>query len=135
MLFTLQVLENFFHDFLDAFNSSEVDAPVSLFHMGGDEVNFPCWRTDPGIVRWLEDNGYNTNPEINAEGYMRLWSDFQVCKRVLNDSARNVSLLILATFSQDKAREKLVKANGGKDFKHGTVVWTSDLAKGDVIDR
>ena len=74
----IKVLENFFHDFLDAFNSSEVDAPVSLFHMGGDEVNFPCWRTDPGVVRWLEDNGYNTNPEINAEGYMRLWSDFQV---------------------------------------------------------
>ena len=55
-----------------------MDAPVNLFHMGGDEVNFPCWGKDSGIVRWLEDNGYNTNPEINSEGYMRLWSDFQV---------------------------------------------------------
>ena len=55
-----------------------MDAPVNLFHMGGDEVNFPCWGGDSGIVRWLEDNGYNTNPEINSEGYMRLWSDFQV---------------------------------------------------------
>ena len=36
---------------------------------------------------------------------------------------------------QDKARDKLVKATGGKGFKHGTVVWTSDLAKGDVIER
>ena len=41
----------------------------------------------------------------------------------------------LLAYFQDKAREKLVRANGGKDFKHGTVVWTSDLAKGDVIDR
>ena len=55
---------------------------------------------------------------------------------------RNFTPLNLATWShfllayfQDKAREKLVRANGGKDFKHGTVVWTSDLAKGDVIDR
>lgn len=55
-----------------------MDAPVHLFHMGGDEVNFPCWGKDSGIIRWLEDNGYNTNPEINSEGYMRLWSDFQV---------------------------------------------------------
>ena len=46
--------------------------------MGGDEVNFPCWGKDAGIVRWLEDNGYNTNPELNSEGFMRLWSDFQV---------------------------------------------------------
>ena len=45
--------------------------------------------------------------------------------------------VILATYAhlKDKAREKLVKANGGREFKHGTVVWTSDLAKGDVIDR
>ena len=54
---------------------------------------------------------------------------------------RNFSPLIIATWSnllfshQDKAREKLVKANGGREFKHGTVVWTSDLAKGDVIER
>ena len=58
------------------------------------------------------------------------------------DRCNFTSSLNLATWShfllayfQDKAREKLVRANGGKDFKHGTVVWTSDLAKGDVIDR
>ena len=50
---------------------------------------------DPGIVRWLEDNGYNTNPEINAEGYMRLWSDFQVEEtQVVNVDSSNLLQII-----------------------------------------
>jgi hypothetical protein len=52
------------------------------------------------------------NSDINSEGYLALWAYFQT-----------------------KAREKLIAANGGKDFKHGTIVWTSELAKGDVIKR
>ncbi len=106
------LLEKLFGDLIDAFNSTEVHAPVNLFHMGGDEVNFPCWSTDPGILKWLEQQGFNTHPEINPEGYFALWSLFQ-----------------------DTARQRLVRANGGKDFPHGTIVWTSDLAKGDVIER
>ena len=53
---------------------------------------------DPGIVRWLEDNGYNTNPEINAEGYMRLWSDFQVEEtQLVNVDLLNLLLIIFRT--------------------------------------
>jgi hypothetical protein len=42
--------------------------------MGGDEVNFPCWRQEPAIVKWMEDHGFPVEPSVDARGYKELWA-------------------------------------------------------------
>jgi len=50
------VLENLYEDFVQAFSANGA-MPLSMFHMGGDEVNFYCWAQSQGVIRWLEENG------------------------------------------------------------------------------
>ena len=38
-----KILEDLYMDFIDAFTPMHSKDPLSLFHMGGDEVNFKCW--------------------------------------------------------------------------------------------
>ena len=86
---------------------------LPLFHMGGDEVNFGCWATDSGIRSWLKDNGYPTSLSEGQDGFLKLWSNFQ-----------------------GKALELLKNANGAlKSFKHGVMIWTSQLTKPPNIVR
>ena len=47
---TYAVLETLYSDLANVFTSD-------MFHMGGDEVKFDCWKADPGIQQWLSDNG------------------------------------------------------------------------------
>ena len=93
--------------------------PVTMFHMGGDEVNFPCWAKDPKVRDWMikkakqSGSAAATNPsdpETNPDGYLELWSQFQA-----------------------KAKSRLVEANKGKKFKFDQIVWTSELAKAENI--
>ena len=50
-----------YSDLLDAFSLPH--QPVSMFHMGGDEVNFDCWARDEGILEWLHEHKYPIEPE------------------------------------------------------------------------
>lgn len=45
-----------------------------LFHMGGDEVLFGCWRSSKNITNWMKTEMNWTNSE---EGFMKLWNYFQ----------------------------------------------------------
>ncbi len=58
MLF--QVLEDLYKDLLLAFSTD--DQKVPLFHMGGDEVNFGCWRTNEDIMAWIKEKRHP--PEV-----------------------------------------------------------------------
>jgi hypothetical protein len=55
-----EILGDLFSDLLEAFNSTDV--PVHAFHMGGDEVNFPCWASNPDVRKWLAEKGFQANP-------------------------------------------------------------------------
>ncbi len=54
------------------------DNPVSIFHMGGDEVNFNCWAKDDGIRKWMREHKYEEDPDVDNRGYVELWGLFQV---------------------------------------------------------
>ena len=120
--FFQQILEKVYEDMLKAFTLD--NQPVSMFHMGGDEVNFPCWAKDAKIREWVAGKAKSlglrssevsedpANPDTNPDGYLELWSQFQA-----------------------KARSRLVAANKGKKFKHDQIVWTSELAKAENIEK
>lgn len=44
------VLEKVYQDLTNIF-------PSDLFHMGGDEVEFQCWRDSPEVMDWMTDHG------------------------------------------------------------------------------
>ncbi|KAJ9588965.1 hypothetical protein L9F63_017742, partial [Diploptera punctata] len=78
-----------------------------VFHMGGDEVNFDCWRSSEEIVNWMTKQGWGN---MDAD-FLKLWGDV----------------------FQKKAFEKVVEANGGK--KLPIVLWTSHLTEKGYVDR
>ncbi len=81
-----------------------------MFHMGGDEVNFQCWFDEKSVRDWMIQNHFEVNPSVSPEGYLKLWAIFQ-----------------------ERALKKLVKANNGKDFQDGVLLWTSELTRPDKI--
>ncbi|XP_014253586.1 chitooligosaccharidolytic beta-N-acetylglucosaminidase isoform X2 [Cimex lectularius] len=60
------ILEGIYNDMGKVFDSD-------LFHMGGDEVNFNCWRSSDVIVENMTKMGLNTT----ENDFLKLWSDFQ----------------------------------------------------------
>lgn len=42
-----EILKNLYAEFNDLFDAD-------VFHMGGDEVSFHCWRNTPTIVDWIK---------------------------------------------------------------------------------
>lgn len=107
------VLGEVYKDFIESFlvhTGSSKPNHLSMFHMGGDEVNFQCWYQEKSIRDWMINNHFEVNPSVTPEGYLRLWATFQ-----------------------EKALQKLVKANGDVKFKDGIILWTSELTKPDKI--
>ncbi|XP_012277932.1 chitooligosaccharidolytic beta-N-acetylglucosaminidase [Orussus abietinus] len=74
------------------------DFKPDLFHMGGDEVSVSCWRTSEDLSKWMINKGWNSSDS----SYYKLWDYFQ-----------------------EKAYERLKKANDGKDIP--AILWTSHL--------
>ncbi|PSN48529.1 Chitooligosaccharidolytic beta-N-acetylglucosaminidase [Blattella germanica] len=61
------VLGDLFRDIQDMFPVGEV------FHMGGDEVFFPCWNSSSDIVSYMDEH-YQGRSEAE---FLQLWADFQ----------------------------------------------------------
>lgn len=38
--------------------------PYSMFHLGGDEVDYKCWFTSEKVKSWMTEQGYTTMEEI-----------------------------------------------------------------------
>jgi len=106
-----KILEDLYMDFIDAFTPMHSKESLSLFHMGGDEVNFKCWAKHAEIRDWLSNQGLETDLNFSSEGYLYLWSVFQ-----------------------EKAYKLLNKANKNK-FQDGIILWTSELTKPSHISR
>jgi len=64
---TQKVLSELYAEFLSNFGNS------SLFHMGGDEVFYPCWNSSQEILQWLKDHGMNRE----KDSFLELWGNFQ----------------------------------------------------------
>ncbi|XP_077280344.1 beta-hexosaminidase 1 [Temnothorax americanus] len=95
-----EVLEGLYKDMLEDFQQPDI------FHMGGDEVNINCWKSQSIITDWMLKRGW----DLNETSFYRLWDYFQ-----------------------DKALEKLKIANGGKNIT--TVLWTSGLTNEENIEH
>lgn len=106
-----RILNDVYQDFVEAFTPMYDKAPLSMFHMGGDEVNFKCWAKDPTIRQWLSQQGLETDPTFSPDGYLYLWSIFQ-----------------------ERALRALNKANK-KTFQDGIILWTSELTKPSHISK
>jgi hexosaminidase len=39
--------------------------PDPYYHIGGDEVNFPCWQTNPNFNTWLQENNFTLGDAVN----------------------------------------------------------------------
>ena len=100
-----------FLDYVEAFTPMHSKDPLSLFHLGGDEVNFKCWSKDNKIRDWLRAQGMEYDLLFNADGYLYLWSKYQ-----------------------EKALRALTTANKDK-FQDGVVLWSSELTKPGHIGR
>jgi len=74
--------------------------PLDLFHYGGDEVNLNCWNSTEEIKNWVQAR----HASLDADKYYQEWSVFQ-----------------------DKAKQRLTRANGGKAVPG--ILWTSHLTE------
>lgn len=77
-----------------------------IFHMGGDEVSFECWRSSPEIVNWMTEQGMGQNDS----DYLQLWDMFQ-----------------------ERAYVKVVEANLDKEIP--VVLWTSHLTEQGSVNK
>jgi len=73
---------------------------TDVFHMGGDEVNFDCWRSETEFKDYMEKNNKNGT----KEDYLELWKDFQ-----------------------QKAYAKVLEAAAGKAMP--AIIWTNSMTE------
>ncbi|XP_066589090.1 chitooligosaccharidolytic beta-N-acetylglucosaminidase [Prorops nasuta] len=81
-----------------------IDFKPDIFHMGGDEVSIKCWSSSEQINNWIVSKGWPLSPP----SYYLLWNYFQ-----------------------QRAFEKLTKANKGKEMP--VILWTSGLTNEENI--
>jgi len=60
------VLKDIYQDLKDSF-------PSEWLHMGGDEVNFDCWKSEKSITDFMESKGWSSD----VGGFMKLWDHYQ----------------------------------------------------------
>ena len=95
-VFLFQILEELLKDYVEAFTPMHSKDPLSLFHLGGDEVNFKCWNKDQKIKDWIRAQGMEYDLIFNNEGYLYLWSVYQ-----------EKALRALTTANKDKFQDGL----------------------------
>lgn len=65
---TYSFLEKFYAEIKDVF-------PDKFVHVGGDEVSFDCWQSNPGITAWLK-----LHPEIKSYDELESYYEVQLLK-------------------------------------------------------
>lgn len=55
-------LEEFFGEVAKVF-------PDTYLHLGGDEVSFDCWKSNPNIAKWMQDKGMGKNYSMLEQYY------------------------------------------------------------------
>jgi len=93
-----EILGGIYKDMIRTFNPT-------VFHMGGDEVNFRCWNSSQTIQQWFNARNLSNSTE---DSFHDLWDHFQT-----------------------QALDKLVSANGGKELP--VVIWTSSLTGAGMV--
>ncbi|XP_057664989.1 chitooligosaccharidolytic beta-N-acetylglucosaminidase isoform X2 [Diorhabda carinulata] len=81
------LIEDIYGDMLEQFDPD-------IFHMGGDEVKFDCWKETPRIVEWMVNKGWNsTDPE---KDYVKLWNYFQknALERLYRKAGRKIPAIM-----------------------------------------
>ncbi|KAL0822380.1 hypothetical protein ABMA28_004469 [Loxostege sticticalis] len=99
-----RVLRNLYKDLAEALPQP------ALFHMGGDEVFFPCWNSSQEIVEFMREKGLNQT----TEGFLRLWADFHSN--------------ILSIWDEELAAV-------GTETPQPVILWSSGLTKSSYISR
>ncbi|XP_065169045.1 chitooligosaccharidolytic beta-N-acetylglucosaminidase-like [Atheta coriaria] len=91
-------LEKIYKDMVEQFDPT-------VFHMGGDEVNENCWKSEDNIVSWMTER----NMTIDDPGFMKLWDHFQ-----------------------SQALDRFTKQRG---HKLPIIMWTSKLTSKDYLTK
>lgn len=79
------------------------------FHMGGDEVFFPCWNNTEEIIKYMESKGLGRT----QADFLELWGEFQQKALKAFDEA----------------------SNGGTSKEVPIVFWSSHLTDPSVIEK
>jgi len=41
-----------------------IDFPDQFCHLGGDEVDYNCWKNDPAVSKWMKEKGLKNGKEV-----------------------------------------------------------------------
>ncbi|XP_018331702.1 chitooligosaccharidolytic beta-N-acetylglucosaminidase [Agrilus planipennis] len=103
-----------------------------IFHMGGDEISFSCWRSEEKILNWLNARGWNSSSE--EENFTKLWNLFQT-KAIAQLDFKAKTTLPIIMWTSELTRKENIQKYLPKD-RYVIQVWTegSDPQIKDLLD-
>ncbi|KAK6630761.1 hypothetical protein RUM44_002930 [Polyplax serrata] len=99
------VLKKMFADIIEMLPSGEA------FHMGGDEVFFPCWNSSIEVIHWMENNLLNRT----EADFLYLWSLYQNTTLSLFDEINPVTDVPIILWSSKLTDPEVIEQFLDKD--------------------